>query len=167
MQNDESRAVLQSAIRNLQSAIGLPATAGGSDLSLVALQLQEAKKRRPAGRHSNSLTLVRRLFLSGGFFPQHEDRAAAFAPAPLGLGLDERGARAYAGDAAPLERLLVAGVEAQPVVFERECEIARVVQVNAQADARGLCVAADVADGLLHDAVDLHLHAGREREPLF
>src|SRR5437868_14463971 len=92
---------------------------------------------------------ARRLFLSRRFFPQHEDGAAALAPAPLGLGLYERSASAYACDAATLECLLIAGVESQPVVFEREREVARVVQVNAQADARGLRVAADVADGLL------------------
>src|SRR5947209_8754802 len=109
---------------------------------------------------------ARRHFLSRRFFPQREDGAAALTPVPLSLGLDERSARAYACDAATLECLLVAGVEARPVVFEREREVARVVEVNAEADARGLGVAADVADGLLHDAVDLHLHAGRKRESL-
>ena len=64
-------------------------------------------------------------------------------------------------------RLAVAGVEAAPVVFERERELARVVEADGERNARGFGVAADVAGGLLHDAIDLHLEAGREREALF
>src|SRR2546423_15537089 len=48
---DESRAVLQSAIRNLQSAIGMPATAGGSDL------YNSERKRKEMGKR-NKVTVV-------------------------------------------------------------------------------------------------------------
>src|ERR1044072_2614353 len=103
----------------------------------------------------------------GGALTQCEDRAAALAPRPAGLALDERGARADAGQSPPFERAFVGGAEAAAVVRELEEEVARVVQMDAQRDAFGLRVATDVTDGLLHDAIDLHLHAGRERQTLF
>src|ERR1051326_3606353 len=84
---------------------------------------------------------VRCLFLHRRFFREHEDRAAAFAPPPLDFGLDESGAGADAGDAAALERLLVLRVEARAVVFEREREVARVVEADGERDARGFGVA--------------------------
>src|ERR1044072_1205165 len=112
-----------------------------------------------------NLQLINSSLLS--LLSQREYCSAAFARVPVGFGLDEGGARAYACEAAPFERAAVRRVEPSAVVFEREREGVFVVEAYAHTDARGVRVTADVADGLLNYPVNLHLRAGREAQALF
>src|SRR5918912_1113218 len=111
---------------------------------------------------SSFLLLTYRCIFDGVRFGECEDSAAALAPAPRDFGFDETGAGANVGQAAPVAQLLLIRVEVAPVVFQAKQESAFVGKRQAEPDSGGGGVAADVDDGLLKDAVNLHANTGRE-----
>src|SRR5687768_991988 len=100
-------------------------------------------------------------------FAQSEDRPALPAFAPARVGLDQACARAYVGNPAPRLCSISFWIETLTVIFEQDRQLAFGIYKKLKGDASGCGMAADVAHGLLHDAIDLNLDGRREREPLF